>query len=84
MTARKDVSGGGVVVCEGCKQSLDACPYGGDCLEVQAIYRAEQREKLRDIDPDEIECDWCRRSYTDCCFDPCYGRADAALSEQQS
>jgi hypothetical protein len=66
-------------LCPGCKQPLDACPYGGDCLEVQAIYRAEQREKLRDIDLDEIECEWCNRSYTDCCFDPCYGRADAAL-----
>lgn len=68
-----------MTVCLGCKQPLDVCPYGGDCLEVQAIYREQQREKLRDIDPDEIECDWCRRSYTDCCFSPCYGRADANL-----
>lgn len=42
-------------VCPGCGKPLDACYYGGDCLEVKAIYRQQQREKLRDIDPDEIE-----------------------------
>lgn len=57
--------------CPVCHQPLDACPYGGDCGEVQDIYRAEQREKLRDIDPDEIQCDVCGRSYGEASHDEC-------------
>lgn len=67
--------------CPGCKQPVSECPYGGDCLEVQAICREQEREKLRDIDLDAIECEWCRRSMTDCCFSPCSMRADSNFIE---
>lgn len=42
-----------------------------DCEELALIYRKQQREKLRDIDPDEIMCATCgftygERSHYDC------------------
>lgn len=37
-------------ICPGCKEPLDVCPHGGDCLEVQSIYREQQREKMKDLD----------------------------------
>lgn len=48
-------------ICPGCKQPIDQCYYGGDCLEVQAIYREQQKEKLQDIDIStmERECMQC-------------------------
>lgn len=48
-------------ICRGCKQSIDKCYYGGDCLEVQAICREQQKEKLRDIDISDMdrECMEC-------------------------
>ena len=34
-----------------------------DCEELRVIYREHQREKLRDIDIDEITCDVCGLTY---------------------
>lgn len=59
--------------CPGCLQPIDSCFYGGDCLEVRAIRRVIEREKLRDIDPDEIECDVCGRTYGEYTHDQCHG-----------
>lgn len=44
-----------------------------DCEELAAIFREQQREKLSDIDPDEIECDVCGRTYGECSHDQCHG-----------
>jgi len=38
--------------CRFCGQPM---PCDGDCEELQAIYREQQREKLRDIEIDEDE-----------------------------
>jgi hypothetical protein len=47
-------------LCPGCKLPIDQCYYGGDCLEVQAINREQQREKLADIDIEGMgECMDC-------------------------
>lgn len=58
-------------VCPGCKQPIATCYYGGDCLEVQAIFREQQKEQLADIDTDELGgCASCGmpidRHYTFC------------------
>jgi hypothetical protein len=42
-----------------------------DCEELQAIYREHQREKLRDIDVDEITCDVCGMTYGQDSHDLC-------------
>ena len=42
-----------------------------DCEELRAIYREQQREKLRDIDVDETACDVCGRSYGEASHDDC-------------
>lgn len=42
--------------CPGCGKDIDKCYYAGDCLEMRAIYQAEQREKLKDINISEV-CD---------------------------
>lgn len=42
-----------------------------DCEELDAIYREQQREKLLDIDVDEITCDWCGRTYGETSHDAC-------------
>ena len=42
-----------------------------DCEELRAIYREQQREKLRDIDIDEIECDVCGLTYGQASHDLC-------------
>lgn len=42
-----------------------------DCEELQAIYREHQREKLRDIDVDEITCDVCGVTYSQDSHDLC-------------
>ncbi len=39
------------------------CDCDDDCEELRAIYREQQREKLRDIDIDEITCDVCGMTY---------------------
>lgn len=36
------------------------------------IYREQQREKLWDIDPDEINCEVCGRSYGEATHDECF------------
>lgn len=42
-----------------------------DCEELQAIYREQQREKLRDIDPYEVDpCEHCLRYECICGIDP--------------
>lgn len=41
--------------CAVCGKPEYLCPYNGDCAEMEYIYRESQREKLRDIDPEEIE-----------------------------
>jgi len=43
--------------CPGCGEHIDVCYYGGDCLEVDAIYREQQREKLRDIELTDEEAE---------------------------
>jgi hypothetical protein len=45
--------------CPGCGEPIDVCYYGGDCLEVSAICREQEREKLRDIEITEDECVLC-------------------------
>lgn len=57
--------------CHGCGLDTEKCFYGGDCLEVQAIYREQQKEKLADIDPDEVECDMCGYTYGEKSHDHC-------------
>lgn len=47
------------VACRICK-CIDC---DNDCEELAAIYREQQREKLRDIDIDEITCDVCGMTY---------------------
>lgn len=48
-------------LCPVCYQTLDACPYGGDCGEMQHIARERQREMLADIDISDMdECMECR------------------------
>ena len=42
-----------------------------DCEELAAIYRQQQREKLRDIDVDEVTCDVCRLTYGEASHDDC-------------
>ena len=42
-----------------------------DCEELQAIYREQQREKLRDIAIDEITCDVCGMTYGQDSHDLC-------------
>ena len=42
-----------------------------DCAELRVIYREHQREKLRDIDIDEITCDVCGRTYGQDSHDLC-------------
>lgn len=53
-----------------------------DCEEIASIYREQQREKLRDIDPEEIECDVCGRTYGEAYHDDCIdgGCYDAQFS----
>lgn len=51
-----------------------------DCEELAAIYRAQQREKLRDIDVDEIHCDVCGHSYGQRSHDGC--RLDEAATQR--
>ena len=48
-------------LCPGCKLPIDKCYYGGDCLEMQLIYREQQREILADIDIGDLtgECMVC-------------------------
>ena len=48
-------------VCSVCKQPIDVCPYGGDCGEMQTIYREQQRKMLLDIDVSDMhnECMVC-------------------------
>ena len=41
-------------LCPECLKPVSVCPYGGDCAEMKTIYREQQREKLRDLDPE-----WC-------------------------
>lgn len=48
-------------------------PCENDCMELATIYREQQREKLADIDPDEIECDVCGHTYGECSHDQCHG-----------
>ena len=56
---------------------MDECRICGkpncddDCEELAAIYREQHREKLRDIDPDEIECDVCGLTYGQASHDDC-------------
>lgn len=47
-----------------------------DCEEMAAIYRDQQREKLRDVDVDEIDCDVCGQSYGDRPHDDCRQHPD--------
>lgn len=54
--------------CRICKR--DDCD--DDCEELALIYRQQQREKLRDIDPDEIVCDLCGRTYGEAPHDECH------------
>lgn len=42
-----------------------------DCEELALIYRQQQREKMRDIDPDEITCDECGLTYGDASHELC-------------
>lgn len=42
-----------------------------DCEELRAMAREHQREKLRDIDIDEITCDVCGRTYGQDSHDLC-------------
>lgn len=59
-------------VCEGCGKTIEDCYYGGDCLEMRAIYRKEQKEKLQDIDLEEIICSVCGYSYGECSHKNCW------------
>jgi len=43
------------IICQGCKQAIDICPYGGDCPEMQAIYREQQKQQLADIDLEDLD-----------------------------
>ena len=43
-----------------------------DCAELALIYREQQREKLADIDVDEIDCDVCGYTYGERSHDNCY------------
>ena len=57
----------GSTPCRICKR--DDCD--DECEELALIYREQQREKLRDIDPAQIDCDVCgytyvERSHNDC------------------
>ena len=54
--------------CRGCKRAN----CDDDCEELQAIYREQQREKLRDIDPDDVTCDVCGRTYGEMSHDLCH------------
>jgi len=48
------------IICQGCKQAIDICPYGGDCPEMQAIYREQQKQRLADIDLEDLDnCTEC-------------------------
>ena len=58
--------------CLGCGLDIEKCFYGGDCLEVRGIYREQQKEKLKDINVDEIECDVCGYTYGEKCHDQCH------------
>ena len=49
----------GETACRICKKAN----CDDDCEELAAIYRDQQREKLRAIDVDEIDCDVCGYSY---------------------
>ena len=57
-----------VLACRICKR----VNCDDDCEELSIIYREQQREKLRDIDVDEIECDVCGRTYGETSHDHCY------------
>lgn len=49
-----------LIRCHGCGETIDSCYYGGDCLEVRAIYREQQREKLADIIVEDLhDCPFC-------------------------
>ena len=43
-----------------------------DCAELALIYREQQREKLSDIDVNEIECDECGYTYGERSHDDCH------------
>ena len=55
-------------ICRICKK--EDCD--DDCEELALIYRQEQREKLRDINPDEIKCDVCGFTYGECSHRDCH------------
>lgn len=58
-----------MTACKVCKRiSCD-----DDCEELQEIYRQQQREKLRDIDPDEIDCEVCGQTYGEATHEDCHG-----------
>lgn len=46
--------------CPVCKATIEQCPYGGDCGEIQLIARERQREINADIDISDmhtcVEC----------------------------
>jgi hypothetical protein len=52
-----------------------------DCEELALIYREHQREKLRDIDVDEIHCDNCGLTYGEASHDGCRPIYNAAHQE---
>ncbi len=52
-----------------------------DCEERALIYRDQQREKLRDIDVDEICCDNCGLTYGEASHDDCHTIYSAAHQE---
>lgn len=35
--------------CPGCHAPLSKCPSNEDCMELRNVYRAQQHEKLRDL-----------------------------------
>lgn len=55
----------GEEVCPVCKKPLDVCPYGGDCGEMQLIYRQRQREILADLEPPHGHCTDCGEPLAD-------------------
>lgn len=57
-----------MVMCRICKK----VNCDDDCEELAAIYRDQQREKLRDIDIEAIECEVCGKSYGEASHDDCH------------
>lgn len=60
--------------CPVCKDTIEQCPYGGDCGEMQLIARERQREINADIDTsDMVTCADCRSALAEPGELYCYG-----------